>query len=414
MEGKIPHNEECMKVLEVNTVCGSGSTGRIACQIAETVTENGGEATVAYARNYYPAGCSVPVHKIGSRLDVLLHAGLSRLTDRQGFYSKRATKRFVSFIREFNPDIIHLHNLHGYYLNLPVLFNFLADFNKPVVWTLHDCWAFTGHCSYFDFVGCEKWKTGCHHCPQKTKYPKSILLDQSKRNWEEKRQLFTSIQNMTIITPSHWLAGLVRQSFLGKYPVQVIHNGIDLDVFKPTPSTWKEDHGITKPMILACASRWDQRKGYADVLKIAEILPEYQVVIVGIDNKQAKKLSSNIVGIQRTNSIQDLVKIYSAADVFINTTYEDNYPTVNLEALACGTPVITYDTGGSPEIIDEKNGVVVPKGDINELKNAISSKIENVLMSNTNVVIRSTVQAFSKDERFFDYFKVIRDIIKVH
>jgi glycosyltransferase involved in cell wall biosynthesis len=402
-----------MKVLEINSVCGKGSTGRIACQIAEIVVQNGGETTVTYGRDYYLQGCNVPVFRIGSDIGVKIHAGLSRITDRQGFYSKRATKRLIEFIEEYNPDIIHLHNLHGYYLNLPVLFSFLSIYNRPVVWTLHDCWAFTGHCSYFDYVGCDKWKTGCHHCPQKKRYPKSLILDQSKRNWEEKRRLFTSIQNMTIITPSNWLADLVCESFLGKYPVQVIHNGIDLDVFKPTPSTWKEDHGITKPMILACASRWDQRKGFADVLKIAEILPEYQVVIVGIDSKQAKNLPSNIVGIQRTNSVQELVKIYSAADVFINTTYEDNFPTVNLEAIACGTPVITYDTGGSPECVDEKNGVVVPKGDINELKNAISSKIENVLMSNTNVVIRSTVQAFSKDERFFDYLKVIRDIMVI-
>ena len=387
-----------MKVLEINSVAGLGSTGRIACQIAETVTDNGGEATVAYARNYYPAGCNVPVQKIGSTLDVLIHAGLSRLTDRQGFYSKRATKRFMSFIREFNPDIIHLHNLHGYYLNLPFLFNFLADFNKPVVWTLHDCWAFTGHCSYFDFIGCEKWKTGCYDCPQKSNYPKSILLDQSKRNWEEKRRLFTSIQNMTIITPSNWLASLVCESFLGKYPVQVIHNGIDLDVFKPTPSSWKEDHGITKPMILACAAQWGQRKGYADVLKIAEILSEYQVVIVGIDSKQAKNLPSNIVGIQRTDSVQELVKIYSAADVFINTTYEEVLGMVNIEAIACGTPVITYDTGGSPECIDGSCGIVVEKGNVQELANKIQ-----VAMSISRKSCISFSQRFSKSEKYQEY-----------
>lgn len=403
-----------MKVLEINTICGKGSTGRIACQIADVVVQNGGEATVAYGRDYYPQGCNVPVFRIGSDIGVKIHAGLSRITDRQGFYSKRATKRLIEFIEEYNPDIIHLHNLHGYYLNLPVLFSFLSIYNRPVVWTLHDCWAFTGHCSHFDYIGCDKWKTGCHHCPQKKRYPKSLILDQSKRNWEEKKRLFTLISNMTIVTPSYWLAGLVKESFLKKYPVEVIHNGVNLEVFKPTPSPWKEDHGITKPIVLACASLWDKRKGYSDVLKLSELLPEYQIVIVGISKKQAKVLPSSVLGIQRTDSVEELVKIYSAADVFINPTYEDNFPTVNLEAIACGTPVITYDTGGSPECVDEKNGVVVPKGDMNELKNAISSKIENVLMSNANVVIRSTVQAFSKDERFFDYFKVIRDIIKVH
>ena len=249
-----------MKVLEINSVAGSGSTGRIACQIADIIVQNGGEAVVAYGRSYYAKGCNVPVHRVGSDIDVRIHAGLSRITDRQGFYSKKATERFVNYAKQYNPDIIHLHNIHGYYLHLPTFFNFLADFDKPVVWTLHDCWAFTGHCSYFDFVGCEKWKTGCHHCPQKMKYPKSLVLDQSKRNWEEKKQLFSSVPNMTIVTPSYWLAGLVKESFLGKYPVKVIHNGIDLKVFKPTPSTWKEDHEITKPMVLASAVICYERK----------------------------------------------------------------------------------------------------------------------------------------------------------
>jgi len=396
-----------VKVLEINSVCGTGSTGRIACQIADVVVQNGGDARVAYGRSYYEKGCNVPSYRIGSDIDVKIHAGLSRITDRQGFYSKKATKRFIEYFRQYNPDIIHLHNIHGYYLHLPTIFNFLADFNKPVVWTLHDCWAFTGHCSHFDFVGCEKWKTGCHHCPQKTNYPKSILFDQSKRNWEEKRQLFTSIQNMTIITPSNWLAGLVRESFLGKYPVQVIHNGIDLDVFKPTPSTWKEDHGITKPIILACAAQWGQRKGFADVLKIAEMLPEYQVVIVGIDSKQAKNLPSNIVGIQRTNSVQELVKIYSAADVFINTTYEDNFPTVNLEALACGTPVLTYDTGGSPETIEGSSfGYILPKGDISTLKYMIQ---KNKDLGNSDDQFVDCFEREVSYKNYLDIFTLVSD-----
>lgn len=366
-----------MKVLEINSVSGTGSTGRIACQIAEIVVQNGGEASVAYGRSYYAKGCNVPVYKIGSAVDVKIHAGLSRITDRQGFYSRKATLKFVEYIKHYNPDIIHLHNIHGYYLHIPTLFNFLVEYNKPVVWTLHDCWAFTGHCAYFDYIGCQKWKNGCHDCPQKKIYPKSLLLDQSKRNWEEKKKLFCSVKNMTIVTPSHWLAGLVKESFLQKYPVQVIHNGIDLNVFKPTTSTWKEDHGITKPIILACASKWDERKGYRDVLKLAELLPYYQVVIVGVSKRQAKGLSPNIIGIQKTDSVQELVKIYSAADVFINPTYEDNYPTVNLEAIVCGIPVITYRTGGSPESIGV-DGVIVRKGDVTSMSLIIQEILQNL------------------------------------
>ena len=396
-----------MKVIEINSVCGTGSTGRIACQIADVVVQNGGDAQVAYGRSYYEKGCNVPSYRIGSDIDVKLHAGLSRITDRQGFYSKKATIRLVKYIRQYNPDIIHLHNIHGYYLHLPTLFNFLAEYDKHVVWTLHDCWAFTGHCAHFDFIGCQKWKTGCHHCPQKKRYPKSILLDQSKRNWEEKKKLFCSIKNMTIVTPSFWLAGLVKKSFLQKYPIEVIHNGIDLEVFKPTPSTWKEDHGITKPIVLACASKWDDRKGYFDILKLGNLLPRFQIVIVGLSPSQAQKIPPNIYGITRTENIQELVEIYSSASVFVNTTYEEVLGLVNLEALACGTPVATYDTGGSPECLDDICGRVVPKKRIDLLSNQI---IDLVKKSDFKDSCRSRVEAFSV-KNFHLYHKIYLHVL---
>lgn len=392
-----------MKVLEINSVAGLGSTGRIACQIACTIVSHGGEALVAYGRDLYSKGCNVPTYRIGSDFDVIIHGLVSRITDRQGFYSKKATKKLINFITEYNPDVIHLHNIHGYYLNIPILFRFLAKLDKPVVWTLHDCWAFTGHCAYFDFVGCEKWETGCHHCPQKRKYPKSIFLDQSKKNWEQKKDVFTSVKDLTIVTPSQWLANLVKESFLQQYPIKVINNGINLEVFKPTESTWKEDHNITKPMVLACASIWDSRKGLTDVIEVANQLPEYQVVIVGISAKQAKTFPENIIGIQRTDSLEELVKIYSAADVLINPTYEDNFPTVNLEALACGTPVITYDTGGSSESITTLCGAVVNKGD----RKTMVDKCEKIIeQENNNYMDKSIEQAslFSMAEKFDKYY----------
>ena len=399
-----------MRVLEINSVCGTGSTGRIACQVADVVVQNGGEATVAYGRAYYEKGCNVPTYIIGSDTGVNIHAGLSRITDRQGFYSKGATRKLVEFIEDYNPDVIHLHNIHGYYLHLPTLFNFLALYDKPVVWTLHDCWAFTGHCAHFDYIGCDKWKTGCYQCPQKRKYPASFVLDQSRRNWIEKKELFTSIRDMTIVTPSQWLADLVKESFLQKYPVKVIHNGIDLSVFKPTPSTWKEDHGINKPIVMACAAVWDQRKGFKDVLKIADLLPEYQIVIVGISKNQADSLPEDIIGIQRTESVNELVQIYSAADVFINPTYEDNFPTTNLEALACGTPVVTYRSGGSPECIDESSGIVVTKGNINELAEEIKITIKKSRISFLSCVQRAS--EFNKDHKFLEYVTTLKSISK--
>jgi len=397
-----------LRILEINSVCGKGSTGRIACQIADTVVSQGEEALIAYGRDCYAKGCNVPVYRIGSDLRVRLHAGFSRITDRQGFYSKRATKKFIEFIKRYNPDLIHLHNLHGYYLHLPIFFNFLADCNKPVVWTLHDCWAFTGHCAHFDYIGCDRWKTGCHHCPQKKMYPKSIVLDQSKRNWEEKKRLFTSLINLTIVTPSHWLSDLVKKSFLQKYPVQVIHNGIDLNIFRPVESSWKNDQKITKPMILTCSAVWNERKGYSDVMKLAKMVPEYQVVIIGITAQQKKTLPSNLFGVLRTNSVEEMVEIYSAADVFINPTYEDNFPTVNLEALACGTPVITYNTGGSPEAITTDCGLVINKGNILEIAEGIRRKIYTKSIINEFCLDRS--RSFSSEEKFKLYYKLFEKI----
>jgi glycosyltransferase involved in cell wall biosynthesis len=391
-----------MKVLEINTICGCGSTGRIACQIANAVVSHGGEATVAYGRDYYPEGCNVPVYRIGSDLGTNIHGGFSRITDRQGFYSRQATKNLIRFVKEYNPDIIQLHNVHGYYLNLPLLFHFLAEFDKPIVWTLHDCWAFTGHCSHFEYVGCYKWKEGCNHCPQKKEYPASFVFDNSKRNWLEKKELFTSIKNLTIVTPSLWLADLVKQSFLKDTLVQVIHNGIDLAVFKPESSTWKADHNITKPIVLACAAPWGPRKGYEDVQKLSKLLPECQIVIVGVSEKQANELPKEIIPIQKTKNIQELVMLYNAADVFVNPTYEDNFPTVNLESLACGLPVVTYDTGGSPESLYGDCGFVVPKGNIKEMASKVKKLIECQKSSYRNSCI-SRAGMFGKIKKFEEY-----------
>jgi len=393
-----------MRILMINSFFSVGGPPRIVKGLYDVLTEDGNECLLAATREK-PLE-NMEVFQLGSKYSANWNALKARIFDNEGFSAKKATQNLVRKIVEYNPDVIHLHNLHGYYINIRILFKFLEKANIPVVWTLHDCWAFTGHCSHFDFIGCEKWKTGCHHCPQKKMYPKSMVLDKSKRNWEEKKLLFSSPSNMTIVTPSNWLAELVKNSFLNKYPVEVIHNGIDLEVFKPTPSTWKEDHGITRPVILACAAVWGQRKGYDDVLKLAESLPKYQIVIVGISKKQKMKLPSSIIGIQRTDSVRELVKLYSAADVFINPTYEDNFPTVNLEALACGTPVITYDTGGSPECIDQSCGVVVEKGNMQEMVEKIPSAMK---LKRDECIAFS--QRFSKHIKYSEYYKYFTEFI---
>jgi len=360
-----------LKVLQINTVCGVGSVGRIVRQIHEALREKGHESYIAYGRK--PLGCDGAI-RIGGDLDVYFHVFLTRVFDLHGFGSKKATKKFLKIVEEINPDIIHLHNIHGYYLNIEVLFDFLKSFDKPVVWTLHDCWAFTGHCSYFTYAKCERWKTGCYSCPEKKSYPRSVIFDNSKSNYARKKKAFTGAKNMTLVTPSQWLAGLVKESFLRDYPVQVIPNGIDTEVFKPTPSDFKKRYGLDgKFLILGVANVWEKRKGFDYFLDLSKYLSDDEIIVlVGLSDERIKNLPNNIIGIKRTNSAKELAEIYTAADVFFNPTLEDNYPTVNLEAQACGTYVITFDSGGAKEtIISKESGIAIKPCNAEDIMNLI-------------------------------------------
>ena len=389
-----------MKILQINSVCGVGSTGRIATDLYKVLEEQGHECKIAYGRGTAPKG--IDSIKIGSNLDNYMHVLKTRVFGKHGFGSVSSTMKFIEDVKEYDPDIIHLHNIHGYYINIEILFNYLKEANKPVIWTLHDCWAFTGHCAYFDYVGCDKWKNGCNKCPQKEGYPTSKVFDNSKLNYEKKRELFTSIKNMTIVTPSKWLANLVKESFLGKYPVEVINNGIDLEVFKPTESDFRERYNLQdKFIILGVASVWEERKGLKYFIELSkELSADYKVVVVGVTEKQKKELPNNILAITRTNNVKELAEIYTAVDVFVNPTLEDNFPTTNLEALACGTPVITFNTGGSVESIDNKNGIVVYEKDLNALKKAILKINNNIL----NYEIKSEI--YNKFDRYKDYIEL--------
>ena len=360
-----------MRVLQINSVCGIRSTGRICTDIADMLIREGHEVRICYGRETVPEKYLPYAIRIASDIDCKVHALISRFTDRSAFYSKAASKKIINVIQQFDPDIIHLHNLHGYYLDVRTLFEYLACCEKKIIWTLHDCWAFTGHCSYFSVVGCEQWKTQCMHCLQKKRYPKSILLDQCKRNFDEKKALFTSVADMTIVTPSEWLARLVKESYLNCYDIEVINNGISTDTFSPTFSNFRKKYALEdKKIVLGVSTIWDRLKGFDDFLQLADKLDDdCCVVMVGLNQEQLKTLPSNIVGIERTNSPKELAEIYSAADVFVNPTYEDNYPTVNLEAQACGTPVITYKTGGSTESVPHEQWVA--QGDVDGLALAV-------------------------------------------
>ena len=360
-----------MKVLQINTVYGTGSTGRIAHDLQEFLIGKGHECLVCYGRGKKENNKFA--FKASNKAGIYLHALLSRITDRQGLYSTLSTQKLIKKIKEFKPDIIHLHNIHGYYLNYRKLFKFLADFGVPVVWTLHDCWAFTGHCAHFDYVGCRKWETHCAHCPQKKAYPASYLFDNSNRNFRLKKEYFCSLKNAVIVTPSEWLANKVKQSFLNKYYVRVIRNGVDTAIFRPTESDIKSRYDIHgKKIVLGVANVWNDKKGYGDFIALSEVLDcTYQVVLVGVTDEQKKSLPKSVFGIKRTQSIKELAELYSCAKVFVNLTYEDTYPTTNIEAKACGTPVITYRTGGSVESASED--LIAEKGDIAGIKKLIEA-----------------------------------------
>lgn len=362
-----------MKILMINVVCGIRSTGRICTDLATALEAQGHEVKIAYGRENVPEQFRKYAVRVGSELDVKLHVAKARLTDSAGFGSKAATTKFIKWVKEYDPDVIHLHNIHGYYINIEILFDYLKTCDKKIIWTLHDCWAFTGHTAYCDAVHCEKWKTGCNHCPQHKEYPQSYI-DRSKINWKRKKDIFSSVPGLRIVTPSHWLKGLVKDSFLKEYDTDVIHNGIDTSQFYPLKNDFREVYGIgNRVMLLGVATIWDDMKGYSDFIALSHRLPfdKYSIVLVGLTEKQRKELSTKIIGIERTASVKELAQIYSAADLFLNLTYCDNYPTVNIEAAACGTPIISYDTGGSPESAGSLLKAVVPKGDIEQLVTVI-------------------------------------------
>lgn len=376
-----------MKVLLINSVCGIRSTGRICTDLAEVLEQHGHECKIAYGRETVPEKYKKYAVRIGADMDVKIHALQSRIFDNTGFGSRKATEKFIEWVKEYNPDVIHLHNIHGYYINIEVLFNYLAEANKPVVWTLHDCWSFTGHCAHYSYVKCDKWKNGCNNCPQKKEYPSSFIFDSSKKNWERKKALFTSVKKMTLVTPSQWLANQVEQSFLNKCPVKVIPNGIDLNVFKPTPSDFRKKNNLeNRRLILGVASAWGPRKGLNDFVELSKELDDsYKIILVGLTEKQKKDMTKNILGITRTNNVSELAEIYTAADVLFNPTYEDTYPTVNLEAQACGTPVVTYRTGGSVESVPEEH--IIEQGKYCDLLSYFPSQIKKALGKQNSVMI---------------------------
>lgn len=348
----------------INTV-PNGSTGGIMMKEHRELLAAGEESYAFWGRGREAEKPNEM--KFASDAEVKLDVLQTRIDGRAGFHSKNATKRLLARLEEIQPDVVHLHNLHGYYVNIEMLFKWLANYKCEVEWTLHDCWAFTGHCAYFSYVKCSQWKDLCAHatpCSQLNTYPKTFSKASCSWNFEEKSRLFNLVpaERMKLIAPSQWLADLVGESFLKDFLVVVRHNTIDTDVFKPTPSDFRERYGIgDRFMILGVASPWTERKGLADFVRLAGELDsgKYGIALVGLSEKQIKEMPEGIVGLTRTDSREELAGIYSSADAFFNPTTEDNFPTVNLEAEACGTCVVTYDTGGCRETLSRADSHVV-------------------------------------------------------
>lgn len=390
-------------LLQINVSANWGSTGKIAESIGLASIRHGWESYIAYGRYCNPSQSHLI--KIGTKIEPYLHYVHQRIFDDEGLCSKNATHQLIKTIKDLGPDIVQLHNIHDHYLNYRLLFEYLNRTDIKVVWTFHDCWAFTGHCFHFVTKKCKRWKTQCYGCPLQHEYPKT-LLDHSDENFSLKKNLFTKNKNLTIVACSEWMAHFVRESFLQDKPLYVIHNGVDLDIFKANPN--EKVQKIFK--VLAVSNVWNKDKGIDDILTLRNLLPEdYTMTIVGLNEKQLKKLPLGIKGIQRTQNVQELVKLYSEAAVLINPTYADTFPTVNLEALACGTPVITYRTGGSPEAVDEKTGVVVEQGDVNGLVEAIYRMKEDSLSSAD--CRKRAEECFDKDKCFEKYVELYEKLI---
>lgn len=356
-------------LLQLNTTCNQGSTGKIAENVGLIMKEKGWEVYYAHGARYINKS-QLNTYKIQCIWNEYLHAFKSMIFDAAGLGSINETKRLINYIKKIKPDIIQIHNLHGYYINYKILFEYLNTTNIPIVITLHDCWLLTGHCVHFEHKKCEKWKTQCQDCPQIHSYPKSLFLDKSKRNYLLKKNLIAQNINIHFICVSTWIEKLVLESIYKKHSISTIRNGIDLDIYKPTIPK-----NQNRFQILGVGNPWSKDKGLYDIYKLRELLPidEYDIVLVGLTPKQLKSIPNGIKGILRTNNQQELVDLYSSSHVFINPTYADTFPTTNLEALACGTPVITYNTGGSPESIDNQTGIIIEQGNINKLAEAIKS-----------------------------------------
>ena len=390
-----------MIIAQINATCGVGSTGKICVSVSELLSKKGIENYIFYSAGSsdYPLGI-----KYSNEKAVKFQTLVSRIFGNYGFESKCITEKLIKELEKIKPDIIHIHNIHSHNCNLKMLFSYIRKNGIKVYWTFHDCWAFTAYCPHFDMIGCDKWRTGCRSCPQRKRY--SWFFDRSAYLYNKKMAAIKDV-NLTIITPSEWLASLVKESFFKDFPVKVINNGIDLNIFKPTESNFRKKYALeNKYIVLGVAFGWGKRKGLDVFCELAKRFDgeKYKIVLVGTNDNIDKLLPESILSFHQTANQTELAEIYTAADILVNPTREENYPTVNMESVACGTPVVTFNTGGSPEMLDETCGAVVEKNDIDGMYSEIIRICETQPYSRDDCL--KIAESFDKNEKFKEYIKL--------
>ena len=401
------------KVLQINIVVNWGSTGRIAEQIGEKAMARGWESYIAYGVWKNPSASKLI--GIGSRCEYRWHKRLTKYTDKHGLFSSWATLRFIRKVKKIKPDIVHLHNIHGYYINYKILFNYLRKANIPVVWTLHDCWPITGHCAHFVSANCQKWQMLCYDCPLSGTYPRA-KVDNSRYNYLTKREAFTSLgDKLHIVAVSKWLNGIVDKSFFAGSGAHqhIIYNGIDGSLFTPQSAISKSQLGLPdKRILLSLATSWSPTKGLSDFLKLAEILPEeYQIVLVGLSQEQIDVLPDGIIARPRTDSIEELVRYYSVADVVLNLSRAETFGLTTVEGLACGTPSVVYNTTASPELVTPQTGRIVEQGDLEGVVKAVEELCAEDREEMRKRCREYAIEHFDRDKKYDMYLDLYEELL---
>lgn len=394
-------------LLQINVDANNGSNGSIARDIGSIALSKGWKSYIAYGRRHIP--CDSELIRIGNDFDVKLHGLLTRLFDLHGLGSILATKRFLRKVDRIKPDIIHLHNIHGYFLNYNILFKYLIKHQIPVVWTFHDCWPFTGHCGYFEKYGCTKWKSECKSCPGYKDYPRSAFFDLSRFQYALKKQLFTSLDTIHVTTVSAWLKGLTEQSYFSKYPIHVVYDGIDTESFVYRNSDLRTLYHIEdKIVLMSAAANWTAQKGWNDYIELSKILPDDCIImLLGVTDEQSKNLPSNIIPVARVEGKDKLAEYYSMADILLNLSYQETFGMTTAEAMSCGTPGISYNRTACPELITSETGIVVEAGDMDAIIAAIKT-----IQSNGKDFYREACRQRVLDN--FDFKKVNRKFFDIY